>query len=370
MLLKRNTLSQSSYISALSTAIPDHHLDQKMVSDAMTKRLGLPPEIADKLKLIYQQTAIKSRYTVIKDFLGPSSERFFCRHRFPKMKERNELYKQYALPLAEKAVGQVLKSWGENPKTLTHIISVSCTGVFAPGLEFSLAQSFELSPQIQRLGINFMGCFGAFRAIAAAKAFALENPSHRILVICTELCSLHFQPKHDWDTLIANALFGDGAAAIIVESKPENPLFEIIEKSSITIPDSFENMQWEASDEGLLMKLSSKVPEKFTYMIPEFIRHLLGDKFAIEDCDWPIHPGGKAILEQIEHVLGLKPNQTIASWEVLKNYGNMSSVTFLFVLQQLLKISSVKRKEWAVGLGFGPGLSIEGLILRQCDVDV
>lgn len=352
-------------ILSIGTALPFYEYSQEMVGSEMPVRLGLSEIQGAKLKKIYQQSAIYKRHSVMEDLFGSNCEHFFSQEKTPGMRERNELYKEKALPLAIQAVRNTFKRWKGDPKSITHVISVSCTGVFAPGIEFSIIKEFGLQSTVDRLGINFMGCFGAFRGLAIASALALENPKNCVLVVCAELCSLHFQPTNDWDSLIGSALFADGAAAAIVGVKGENPCFTIENKGSIALTDSFEEMQWEAGDTGFLMKLTLRVPMHLRAKIGEFVANILQNKAQIDRCDFPLHPGGKAILEQIEEELGLSKTQTEASWKVLSQCGNMSSATFLFVLEELLKKPRELRHPFAVGVGFGPGLSMEGILLRQ-----
>jgi len=355
----------SAHILSIGTAVPPFSHSQEAIGKAMDSRLHLEEGKRKKLQKIYKYSSIRTRHVAFDRFLDEEGERFFSLEARPKIGERNVLYKKYALPLALRAAEQALDVSGVEREKITHVISVSCTGVFAPGLEFSLIEQLGLNRHVERFGINFMGCFGAFRALAAASALAKEDPSHLILIVCTELCSLHFQPDTSWDALIANALFSDGAAAAIIGNQYDRSVFEIVRKKAFSIPNSFDAMQWEAKDEGLCMRLSEKVPSHIKGEIRGFVNGLLSGISSIEECDWPIHPGGKAILLQLEQELMLERKQTAPSWDVLSAYGNMSSATFLFVLSELMKRPANERAPFAVGLGFGPGLSLEGIVLRN-----
>jgi predicted naringenin-chalcone synthase len=245
-----------AYIFSIATAVPKQQYRQEDAARVMLARLGLSKPLAYKIEKIYKQTAIETRHTVLDDPFGEGNSHFFEEDKQPKMGERNKIYKEKALALAVETAKETLGNWQGDPKEITHVISVSCTGLFAPGLEFSLIKELHLSPRVDRLGINFMGCFGAFRGLAIAEALALENPKNRVLLVCTELCSLSFQPSHTLDSLISNALFSDGASSLIVSSQGINPSFRIVSKASFALPDSFEEMQWDASDIGFFMKLS------------------------------------------------------------------------------------------------------------------
>lgn len=357
-------------ILSLATANPPNVWSQEEIADKMVDMLHLDAEQAATLRRIYQNSAIGFRHSIISDFGEPRSGWEFWGKEYPHpppgTSKRNEIYKREAPPLAHTVALKALNDWGGKPSDITHVIFVSCTGVMAPGIEFTLIQLLGLSRSVQRLGINLMGCFGAFKGLQVASAFAKEDPQHRILVVCTELCSLHLQADLSHDTLLANALFADGSAAVVIgcELRPhETPLFSIIRQNSLALDDSLEKMTWEVGDYGFFMQLSSFVPPLIKRHIQSLVTPLLQDQAEVDECDWPIHPGGKSILHALERALDLKENQTKASWEVLWNYGNMSSTTFLFVLERLLQQESDKK--WAAGVGFGPGLSMEGILLQK-----
>lgn len=357
-------------ILALSTAVPPHIYLQEDVAKMAIAIFGLDKAKAELTNRIYLNSAIEKRHSVFDDFLKPREEWEFLGSQYPEivpgMSGRNIRYKKEAPKLAEQAARQALELWGGDPSKISHIISVSCTGVMAPGIEFHLMQNLGLSPSVNRLGINFMGCFGAIKGLSVARAFAQENPANRILLVCTELCTLHLQADDDGETILGNSLFGDGSAAAIVGSNPnesENPLWEIHRFYSLGFQNTLDKMSWEASDTGLVMRLSHTVPVLIGRQIKEFKEGLLKDDVHSDQCDWAIHPGGKSILQAIEKRLNLEPHQTKASWKILNDYGNMSSTTFLFVLDLISR--QTIRHEWTAGVGFGPGLSAEGILMRK-----
>jgi predicted naringenin-chalcone synthase len=359
----------NGHILGIATAVPKYTSTQENALKKNCELFSFDEKEREQVQKLYENSGIRSRYSVCEDFVKKPTESTFLGANYPQvvpgMSARNAIYKQEAPLLAHQAAEKAIKAWGGDPTTITHIISVSCTGVVIPGIEFSLLTSLNLKRTIYRLGINFMGCFGAFKGLEVANAFAKMNSQNRVLVVCTELCSLHIQADDSHDSLLANSIFADGAAAIIVGANPtknESPLWEIVKHHSIGLEDSTELMRWEASDHGYVMKLSNFVPVALSRHLGSFTKELLGN-ITIAECDWPVHPGGKAILSTIEKKLGLNPSQTKASWNTLENYGNMSSATFPFVLENLL--TQPQRQPWAVGLGFGPGLSIEGVLLKK-----
>jgi predicted naringenin-chalcone synthase len=343
-----------------------------VVADKIIRTLSPGRKEAELIRKIFEGTLIEKRYSVIRDYANDRLTGEFFGPDFPRtapgMSSRNDLYKREAPVLAREVAEKTLRQWGGKRADITHVVSVSCTGLIAPGIEFLLIDDLGLQRSVQRLGINFMGCFGAFKGLAVARALALEDPGRRVLVVCTELCSLHFHVNGKVDTHVANALFADGAAAIVVGCNPgatETPLFDIVRMGSYAVEDSLPHMTWEAADEGLVMRLSREVPALIDRHVAGFARTLLGPDLAFEACDWAVHPGGKSILQAVEKTCGLLPDQTVSSWEVMKQYGNMSSATFLFVLEHQLRRENIRA--WSLGMGFGPGLSMEGTLLRRPD---
>lgn len=356
-------------ILSLATAVPPYAVAQTVALKKYCEFFQYEGAQLEQIRKLYENSGIEKRHVVTDDFLKAPEDRTFLSFDYPKtvpgMTSRNDLYKKEAAGLALQAAEKAIEEWGGDLAAITHIISVSCTGVVIPGIEFSLMMALKLNPSIFRLGINFMGCFGAFKGLEVAHALAKENPRNRILIVCTELCSLHIQADGSLDSLVANSIFADGAAAAIVGCAPqanEKPLWDIVKHQSIGLKDSEQQMRWEAGDHGFSMKLSSHVPISISRHIRSFADGLLGTHTSIADCDWPIHPGGKAIVQTIEKKLMLLPSQTEASWHTLANFGNMSSATFLFVLDKLRH--QKQQKPWSAGVGFGPGLSMEGLLLK------
>jgi len=357
-------------ILSIGKSLPTYALSQLEIAERLNDLLQLPDEEAWLLEKIYKNSEINKRYSVLPDIMHPKS-RFSMPSqgiRFVGMSERNADYKKEAPKLAEKSAKEALTHWGRNPKEITHIISVSCTGVMTPGIEFFLSRQFNLAPDVSLLGINFMGCFGAFKALKVASKIAKADPKNRILLVSTELCTLHFKPRGDIESIVIQSLFADGSAAVIVGCAPlkdENPIFELVDESSYAIQDTMEDMTWDASDEGFDMTLSKRVPLLISEHIGTFVKKLVGSSNALHEYEWAIHPGGKTIIEAIEKTLSLDRSLTASSWNVLRNFGNLSSASFLYVLEDIYKRHDSKDK--IVGLGFGPGLSVEGLLLYKSD---
>lgn len=353
----------NGWILGLGTAVPPNQLSQEQALQAMDEYFCFNAEQGAHVKKLYENSGIQKRHTVLKQLAG-KNQLFSIGEKVPGMTARNAIYKTEAVKLAHQASLEALEAWGGDVHSITHVISVSCTGVVIPGIEFSLIDLLGLPRSVCRLGINFMGCFGAFKGLEVANAFARENSKSRVLVVCTELCSLQMQPDLHPDSLVANSIFADGAAAVVVGSQPkegEKPLWEMYKHVSWGMENTTEQMSWEAKDHGFAMRLSTYVPISISRKIRFFSEQLVSPLSSLSACDWAIHPGGKAVLQTVEKKLSLSKEQTKASWNTLEQFGNMSSSTLLFVLQELLK---GKRSEWTAGVGFGPGLSIEGFLFR------
>lgn len=358
---------------SIATEVPPTSLAQTKFPKVAEQHLNLSESQARLIEHIAKNSCISKRHSIIEDFAengvkGPCFGDRKGSEEFPQTAARNEIFKKHAPLLAQSVCDKALQEWGGKREAITHVISVSCTGMIAPGIEFLLIDSLGLSQEVERLGINFMGCFGAFKGLAIAKALAMENPSHRILLVCTEMCSLHFQADGKNDTLIANTLFADGAAATVIGAKAqatETPLLEIHNQKSIAIKETQTLMSWEAGNYGYHMRLSPLVPKKIEMHISSFVSRLIGEGQSFLSYAWAVHPGGKSILDAVIRACQLQPEQLEASWKILENYGNMSSPTFLFVLKELLEKPKENDKDKIIGLGFGPGLSVEGLLLHR-----
>lgn len=361
-----------SLILGLGTALPDHRMNQADMSSSMARALKLDPVKAKRYSKIGCKTAIEHRFSVLSDFTHQDSSQWeFWGPNFPDIQptllDRNLRYHQEAPQLADNAVQKALTNWGGDPGDITHVIVVSCTGIMVPGIDVHLVDEFKLNPNVERFGIHFMGCFAALKGLAAAIALCHENPTHRVLVLCIELCSLHFQNSEHGDTLLANLLFADGAAAVVMGNDSANKdAWHVVKRASSLLPDSREFMSWNIGPSALEMHMTKEVPSHIRKHIKSFV-HRMTDEQAVKQSAFAIHPGGKTILQSVESACDLKKDQTTASWEVLRDCGNMSSPTVLFILERLLQADH--QPEQIVMLGFGPGLTAEGMVLRRGPAD-
>lgn len=252
---------------------------------------------------------------------------------------------------------------------ITHVITVSCTGFFAPEPGFEIIRALGLSPSTQRYHLGFMGCFAAFPAMKMAKSFCDADARANVLVVCLELCSIHLQGSEETDNLISASVFGDGAAGMIINASPPSGSvgFELKQFSTSIAEDSEEDMAWTIGDTGFEMVLSTYVPEIIESNLAHAIQPLL-ETYSLSADDirhWAVHPGGRAILDKIEKSFSLDKTQLASPRKVLANYGNMSSATILFVLADLLESPQSAASESVLAMAFGPGLTIESGLLRK-----
>lgn len=322
---------------------------------------------------IYQESGIEYRHSVVQDYAETPSD-FVLFHPEkgilnPSTGTRNEIYQREASRMFVDIAKQVIDESGIEPSEVTHVITVSCTGFFAPGPDFEIVESLGLPGSTQRFHLGFMGCYAAFPALRMAHSFCNENPKARVLIVSVELCTLHFQATKELDHLIGAAIFADGGAGLLVSGVPTSnaPALETQTYANTITQTGKKDMAWTIGDQGFDMILSSYVPDIIEANLSDALAPLLDQAgLSHHDIDrWGLHPGGRAIVDKVEASLNLRPTQLSASREVLANYGNMSSATVLFVLQTLLIDSNVVDGDTIVGLAFGPGLSVESGVFHK-----
>jgi len=360
----------SAFISGIGTATPNNKISQNEVLSFMQNAHQLDDEAARKLAILYRATGIKNRYSVLSDYSDSGENSFFPNtpdlEPFPTTKQRNELFQKEAVDLSVKAVENCLVETQASKDEITHLITVSCTGLYAPGLDIDIVEKLGLNHSIERTGINFMGCYAAFNALKAAN-YICEAQEAKVLVICTELCSIHFQKESSEDNLLSNALFGDGSAAVLVQSKPSQTGkdFEISDFFCDLLPNGNKEMTWAVGDFGFDMKLSAYVPDVIKEGVSNLINKLM-NRFNEEQFHYfAIHPGGKKILQVLETALGITKKENQPAYNVLSEYGNMSSPTILFVLKSIMEnLTSEDHNKNILSFAFGPGLTLESMVFK------
>ncbi len=353
----------------LGTARPAGSVRQDDAAAAAVECLRPPPKQARLLPALYRRAHVDARHSVLLD--GPDTSGGFTRFyrpahgaadRGPGTAARMERYRSEAPPLAAAAAQSAVTGASVEPSAITHLVTVSCTGFTAPGLDVALVDRLGLSPEVARTHVGFMGCHGAINGLRTAAAFA-ERPSARTLVCAVELCTLHFQYETHPDSVVTNALFADGAAAAILGDGHADGRPRLAATGSVVLPSSAGLMAWDISDHGFLMRISPRVPEVLReHLRPWLARWLASLGRSIDAIEgWAIHPGGPRLLDCVGEGLGLSDEATRSSREVLRACGNMSSPTVLFVLERLL---AGGRRGPVVLLAFGPGLTVEAALVE------
>jgi predicted naringenin-chalcone synthase len=360
----------SMTISGLATAEPAQSIEQPAAARIAQTFLADGRE-ARLLPALFQRTRVQSRGSVLLESgngCGPKQS-FYPpatgpTDRGPATALRMQRYAEESLPLAATAAARSLELAAIRPEAITHLITVSCTGFFAPGIDVGLVKRLGLPPTVGRLHVGFIGCHGALNALRAARATVVADPAAVVLLCAVELCSLHYQYGDDSDRLVANALFADGAAALVgrASADGEDP-WRVVSSGSCLLPDCEDGMTWKIGDHGFEMTLSSRVPELISGHLRPWLEGWLvkSGRRLDEIRSWAIHPGGPRILASVAETLRLPEAAIAASAEILALHGNMSSPTILFVLRRLQEQGG---RPPCVVLGFGPGLVAEAALLE------
>ncbi len=322
------------------------------------------------LKYLYHHSGISYRYSVLSDYsLEPGEWSFYPPAEnlepFPSLETRMEIFNRHALGLSAKAIRNCLENQMD-PAEITHLITVTCTGLSAPGLDLQLLELLHLPKNIFRTSVNFMGCYAAIHALKLADAFCASDPSAKVMIVCTELCTLHFQQFATIDNITSSLLFGDGSAAVLVTgNEDDNSGFPLLGFYGEVMPKGKQDMSWKLSSTGFNMTLSSYVPELIEEDFEKLVNKALEKHDIARDqiTHWAIHPGGRRILEAIAKSLSLSKDQLDISYKILHDFGNMSSPTILFVLKEILSSIDKTTKQTIFGAAFGPGLTMETFLV-------
>lgn len=371
----------SAVIHSLGFSVPSGRIAQKEAANFATRTSRLDDQEGRRIHALYRRTGIDSRASVVIDpdsLNGESFQSFFpiATHeddKGPSTQERLNRFECEAPPLAEAASMQAIERSGIDPREFTHIIPVTCTGFFAPGVDIELINRLGLRAETERIQIGFMGCHAGINALRAAKGLIAEDSSRRVLICCIELCSLHYQYGSDSNAIVSNALFADGASSLVIgdgvntktniNQRIQPILGDITKTASTLIPHTKKAMSWRIGNHGFQMTLSAEVPDLIETKLKPKINHWLDEEGLVlgEIGGWAIHPGGTRILAAVQNTLLLTDQQMSYSYSVLQQHGNMSSATLPFILQQLAEAE--QPKPWIM-LGFGPGLEVEFALIK------
>jgi predicted naringenin-chalcone synthase len=360
----------SATIRAIGTAVPATTLQQDAVRDLFSAQPGLGRLGSRIVPAAFDASAVEHRHTVLDELdataaAGPFRDADGLLHS-PSTGTRNDRYRELAPALYVESARDALERAGVDAADVTHVVTVSCTGFTQPGPDLAIVTELGLRRTVFRHHIGFMGCCAAFPALRSAAAFAEADPTAVVLVVCAELCTLHVRASNDPDQIVANSVFGDGAAAAVVTA--DGPGLRLDAFATTVVPEGASEMAWNIGDEGFEMVLSTAVPKLVGATVAEAVGPLL-DGPAADVPVWAVHPGGRAILDRTQDALGLPDSAMVSSRAVLRDHGNMSSATVLFVLRHALD-AGIEDGTPVVALAFGPGLTVESAALTAVGTSV
>ncbi len=392
-------------IHGMGTALPSHSVTQEVSAEIANGICCETDQQRRLLSTLYRRTGVKSRHSVLLEsgetaemhsesvlsqshngsvpqvtetepststtVLDRTNQSFYwpandVTDRGPTTAQRLGAYRDHGEGLAMQASLEAFADCDVRPDEITHLVTISCTGFHAPGVDIALIRELGLPSTVSRTNVGFMGCHGAMNGLRVAKAYADADPKARVLVVAVELCSLHQQYGWDAQRIVSNSLFADGAAAVIgsgAEHEVGSDQVSLTSSYSAIIPGTEEMMSWAIGDNGFEMYLSPEVPDVIRRATREPLDKWLGQSgLSLADIkSWAIHPGGPRILDACAESLSLNEDDLLASRSVLSRFGNMSSPTVLFVLNELLQQN---QKPPTLMLGFGPGLAMEAALFQ------
>jgi predicted naringenin-chalcone synthase len=352
----------TAHIHRIATSTPSHDVHRAFVAFAESM---LPEGTQRSLfRRMVRMSAIEHRYS----FLEPigngreywrDAEDLYVVGNFPSTTRRMQAFERFAPRLAGCALDKLALTPGER-QAITHVIVTCCTGLYAPGLDIDVVNHLGLNPSVERTMIGFMGCYAAINALKSAHHIVRSDPRARVLVINLELCSLHLKETEDLEQMLSFLLFADGCAACLVSGEPEGLAIDSF--LAVNLPGTSDLITWRIGEMGFDMQLSGKVPGEIRRNLGEMRAEVLRGGQAQAIDLWAVHPGGRTILDAVEQALELRPDALSESRDILARFGNMSSATVMFVLEQMLK--RAEKGQAGCAMSFGPGITAETMLFH------
>ncbi len=341
-----------AFINAIATAVPDHDVHAKFVQYC-------PRLLPDRREnALFRRMAARAQIDHRYSFLRPhpvedrlDDEDFYRIEQFPCTQKRMQYFERHAFDLARRALDQL------DLTGVTHLITTTCTGFYAPGVEHQIIRHYGLSPQIERTTVGFMGCFAALNSLKLARHIVRSEPAARVAILNLELCTLHLKSSGTLEEMLSFLIFADGCAASIVSAEPEG--IELESFRTTVLEDAADLITWRIGNLGFDMHLSGQVPAAIAGSLDVNLDSMLNGCTRRDIHHWAVHPGGRSILDAVRDGAGLEESQLHISREVLRRFGNMSSATIMFVLRDILDGKSMSAPGCA--MAFGPGLTVESL---------
>jgi len=352
----------TAHIHRIATSVPPHDVHHAFVTFAESM---LPEGTGRNLfRRMVRMSAIEHRYS----FLEPigngheywrDAEDLYVVGNFPTTRRRMQAFERFAPRLAGCALDKLRLTEAER-QAITHVIVTCCTGLYAPGLDIEIVNHLGLNPSVERTMIGFMGCYAAINALKSAHHIVRSESDAKVLILNLELCTLHLKETQDMEQMLSFLLFADGCAACLVSGEPEGLAIDSF--LAINIPETSALITWRIGEMGFDMQLSGKVPGEIKRSLPNVSSQMLRGREAGAIDLWAVHPGGRTILDAVEHSLGLGPDALNISRDVLARFGNMSSATVMFVLEQVLK--NARKGQAGCAMSFGPGITAETMLFH------
>jgi len=352
----------TAYINRIATAVPPHNVHEAFVSFAAT--LLAEGTYRNLFRRMARLSGIETRYSFVNpvttdDGSWKDEEQIYESGNFPATARRMQLFERFAPQLARAALDKLAATEAER-QSITHVVVTSCTGLYAPGLDFEIVNHLALNPTVERTMIGFMGCYAAINALKYAHHIVRSEPRAKVLVLNLELCSLHFQEVHDIEQVLSFLVFADGCAASLISADPSG--LAIDNFLAVTIPATSHLITWRIGELGFDMQLSGEVPGQIGRALNETGLQITRGRDPHSIDLWAVHPGGRSILDSVEKGLALPAEALCFSRSVLSQFGNMSSATVMFVLQQIMQRAQAGQQGCA--MSFGPGLTAETMLFH------
>ena len=351
-----------AYINRIATAVPEDDVHGAFV--AFADQMLEDPRVQPVFRRMAQRSGIRRRFSVLSpnaantEFTVNAHE-FYTRGCFPDTAKRMEIFERFAPRLAQRTLDRLALT-DEERRGVTHVLVTSCTGLYAPGLDFHVLDHLGLDTSVERTMIGFMGCYAAINGLKQARHIVRSEPDAKVLLVNLELCTLHLQETQELEQVLSFLVFGDGCAASVISAEPKG--FAMDSFRSLLIPNTRELITWRIRGVGFDMLLSGKVPGEIGKALAVSAGEVLGAFTPDEIALWGVHPGGKSVLDAVERGLGLASDSLAASREILECFGNMSSATVMFVLERLMQ--TAKPGELGCAMSFGPGLTAETMLFH------
>ncbi|MUM17238.1 type III polyketide synthase [Mycobacterium sp. CBMA271] len=348
----------TAYVNKIATAVPEHDVHEKFVEFAVG---GFDKE-KDKLifRRMVERSHIAHRWAQMRDmdeFYGGDPNSVGIE---PRMKEFEKVAPRLAIDTVNKL------DLGDQAAQITHIVVVTCTGFYTPGLDYDIIHECGLNTSVERTQVAFMGCYAGVNGLKVAHHIVRSEPDAKVLLVALELCSLHLQGAKPIDTMLSYLIFSDGCAAALITA--EETGLAIDSFKAVMIPETRNLMTLGIGEISVQMYLSGQVPGTLQKALSDdaTVKLILNGAEKAEMDLWAIHPGGRSILDSVAQALGLGGDELAISRHVLNNYGNMASATILFVLEEIMSRNCDGELAGATGcaLGFGPGLAAESMLFR------